>query len=215
MMQRYKDMVQQHGMFAMAYYTSMYVCTGAGVYGLLQSGLVNSDGAVRAVQAIAQAVGLGDHVDLSRADPRLGNLAVAVAVNELLEVVRLPFVLATIPAAHRLFDAVKPWKSDPNASAAASKLPHFGVFYGVLWGAGFAASYAALLAVGADPVLAALDSALHRMGLPAHATAGYLDSTAGHAVIALALNEVLEVVRLPVALAAFPAVHRAWTQRRA
>ena len=212
MSQRFKKMSQEHGIFAIAYYSSLYVGMGASVFGLLETGIVDSTLALRGAQSVIETVGLGQYFDVARVDPRLGNLAVAIAINEMLEVIRFPFVLATIPPAHRLFDRIKPWKSDPESSSAM-KLPFFGVYYGGLWGAMWLGTYSLLLAVGADPVIHGVDYVLNGLGLPPNFSNKFLDSTAGYAVMAVVLNEMLEPVRLPLALATFPAFHRALVRR--
>lgn len=46
---------------------------------------------------VSCALQLDRFIDLSRINPTGGNLALSIAINEALEVVRLPFVLATVP----------------------------------------------------------------------------------------------------------------------
>ena len=86
------------GPLGIAYYTSVWAGTG-----LLSYLTINTFGPEFAINSI-NYLGISDYVDLSRLDPKLGNAAVAFVVNELIEPVRLPFVLATLGPVKRRVD---------------------------------------------------------------------------------------------------------------
>jgi len=88
--------LQKHGPVFMIYWTGMWVITGAALYGTLEVFEVDLIGALeRATSGKINLHQLG-------LPPAAGNVAAAIALNEALEVVRFPFVLATTPALTRM-----------------------------------------------------------------------------------------------------------------
>jgi hypothetical protein len=63
---------------------------GLSIYGALELGNVDP-------LPLARAIHLDALIDLNKIDPAHGNVAVAIILNEVAELVRFPFVLATVP----------------------------------------------------------------------------------------------------------------------
>ena len=79
-------MAKQYGPVFLMYWTGLWIVSGVTLYGVLEhTSLIDVEEALRMLS-------LEDYVS-----PTAGNVAVAVAVNELLEVVRFPFTIATTP----------------------------------------------------------------------------------------------------------------------
>jgi len=86
---RFKNLSANYGLPFMVYWTSVWCATGVGCYAAMEYGGVE---ALPLIQHLDQLTGF----DLAnKIDPSLGNIAVAVAVNEMLEPIRLPFIVAT------------------------------------------------------------------------------------------------------------------------
>jgi hypothetical protein len=88
---RSKLLIAQYGMPFMIYWTLVWLGTGAGIYGILIFFDLDVLVFVRWIDST-----LSTNV-ASKIDPSLGNFAVAFALNELFEVVRLPIVIITTP----------------------------------------------------------------------------------------------------------------------
>lgn len=54
--------------------------------------------------SVAKTVGLDSLVNLESLNPTFGNIALAVALNEALEIVRLPFVISTTPRVSKFLE---------------------------------------------------------------------------------------------------------------
>jgi len=87
---QFKALARDYGIGFMIYWTGVWMATGAGCYFALEMGGVD---AMDLLAKLDSTTG----TDLSsRIDPTLGNVAVAIAVNELIEPIRLPFVVLTV-----------------------------------------------------------------------------------------------------------------------
>ena len=75
----------------------MWAATGVIIYSGIELGGVDSVAAVRALDA-QFGTDMASHIN-----PSAGNLAVAIAVNEIIEPVRLPIAIATTPTVVRMF----------------------------------------------------------------------------------------------------------------
>jgi hypothetical protein len=95
--------IQQFGMPFLIWWTTLYFASGAGLYLALDTGLLAGDQAIEFIMSL----GLDKFVDPARLDPKYGNLAIAIIVNEALEVVRFPITVATIPYVKRAFSRSK------------------------------------------------------------------------------------------------------------
>jgi hypothetical protein len=59
---------------------------------------VSSYGGYEAVVPALKQMGIDRYVHIDSLDPQYGNIAIAFAINEALEIVRFPFVVSTTPA---------------------------------------------------------------------------------------------------------------------
>ena len=91
--------LQQYGLPFVVWWTSLYLASGVSIYVALDTGLISG---ASVIDFIMQ-VGLDKFIDPERLDPTYGNIAIAVIVNECLEVVRFPITLATLPYVKRVF----------------------------------------------------------------------------------------------------------------
>uniref|UniRef100_A0A7S1BW81 DUF1279 domain-containing protein n=1 Tax=Corethron hystrix TaxID=216773 RepID=A0A7S1BW81_9STRA len=85
----FKSLARDYGFQFMVYWTAVWACTGVGCYFALEMGGVDAISLLMRFDAQ-----FGTDV-ASRIDPTLGNVAVAIAVNEMLEPIRLPFIVLT------------------------------------------------------------------------------------------------------------------------
>jgi len=188
---------KEYGLPFTLWWTSAWIITGFGVYGVVSSGAVGGNDAI----GLLKAVGLGSLVDLDSINPSVGNLAVTIAINEALEVVRLPFVIATTPYIARVLPFGK-GGSSLGELMRVHGLPFAGLWAGT-WLLGAGAVWALLESgllggAGAISILKAipgLDELFHLDGI---------DPSLGNVGMALVINECLEVVRLPLCVALTP-----------
>ncbi|CAB9518018.1 expressed unknown protein [Seminavis robusta] len=95
---RYKLLLQEYGVPMMVWYGAVWLTTGSALFVLAEVGGMDT----MAVLAYADQYTGFDMV--SRVDPTLGKLGIILILNELLEPVRLPFVVLTVkPVMDRLF----------------------------------------------------------------------------------------------------------------
>uniref|UniRef100_M4BMF6 DUF1279 domain-containing protein n=1 Tax=Hyaloperonospora arabidopsidis (strain Emoy2) TaxID=559515 RepID=M4BMF6_HYAAE len=95
--------LQQYGLPFFAWWTSLYLASGVSIYVALDTGLISGASIVDFIMQM----GLDKFIDPARLDPTYGNIAIAVIVNECLEVVRFPITLATLPFIKRVFSRKK------------------------------------------------------------------------------------------------------------
>lgn len=79
------DMIKQHGLFFLGYWTSLWALNGIACYGLIET--FGPEAAVSTLKYI----GAHSLVDLDSINPQYFNIGFALAVNELLEPIRFPF----------------------------------------------------------------------------------------------------------------------------
>ena len=211
---------KEHGVFFLVYYTGVWAATGVGTYAMLDSGVLGASTAVDAVKA----VGLDRFVDVARLDPKAGNLALAVVLNELLEPVRFPVGVLTVAPVHRAFNKIVLRKDAATLAAATTAQPKeeegvlalirrnglraagvYATFWvapvGVLWGT----LHSGVL--GADAVelvqrLGMEDSVRSIMSYVTGATRLQDMSNAVSLGLAIVLNEFLEPLRIAAVLTA-------------
>ena len=87
-----KAMFKEYGVPFLVWECVMWLGTGVVVYGA-----VTVAGGYDHVLPYLKSLGVDKYVDTETLDPRYGNLAIAVAINEALEVFRFPVVVATTP----------------------------------------------------------------------------------------------------------------------
>jgi hypothetical protein len=79
------------------WWTTLYGTSGFTIYWLLQNGYIGGGDAIDLIRSL----GLESYVDIEKLNPTYGNIALAVVINEFLEVVRLPICIATTPMIKR------------------------------------------------------------------------------------------------------------------
>ncbi|CAI5701112.1 unnamed protein product [Peronospora effusa] len=95
--------LQQYGLPFLAWWTSLYLVSGVSIYAALDMGLISGTSIIDFIMQI----GLDKIIDPARLDPTYGNIAIAVIVNECLEIIRFPITLATLPYVKRVFSRAK------------------------------------------------------------------------------------------------------------
>ena len=88
---------RDYGLSFVVYWTGLWAVTGVATYAGIVYGEVDVISYIRLFDEYA-GWSLAERID-----PRLGDIAVAVAVNEMMEPVRLPFVVMTTPYVVGLF----------------------------------------------------------------------------------------------------------------
>ncbi|KAG2787053.1 hypothetical protein JG687_00007964 [Phytophthora cactorum] len=100
---KFMGTLQQYGVPFLVWWTSLYLASGVSIYVALDTGLVSGASIIDFIMQI----GLDKFIDPARLDPTYGNIAIAVIVNECLEVIRFPITLATLPYIKRIFSRKK------------------------------------------------------------------------------------------------------------
>lgn len=94
-----REMIKQHGVFFVGYWTSLWCISGLSIYGGIE--LIGPDAVLNGLQS----TGLDSLVDLNAINPEYYNIGCAVAINEILEIIRFPFSskCSHIPLSIRMF----------------------------------------------------------------------------------------------------------------
>ena len=108
-----KSTVREHGMVFVGYYATTY----AAGFGVCWSAI--TVGGLDGV-ALLQWLGVDNVFDTSMLSTRVVNALIALECNEMLDVVRLPFVLATTPALSRRLRGPPPTPGDDESKGATS-----------------------------------------------------------------------------------------------
>jgi hypothetical protein len=88
---KFKTLSRDYGFPFMVYWTGVWLLTGVGCYTAMEYGGIE---ALPLIHHVDQLTGF----DLaSKIDPTVGNIAVAGVVNEMMEPIRLPFVVMSTP----------------------------------------------------------------------------------------------------------------------
>ena len=98
---KYKMLLSEYGMPMMGWYACCWLASGAAVYGLATVG---------GMDAMAVLSYIDSYTNLNmaaRVDPEMGKLGIVLILNEMLEPIRLPFVVLTV---RPVFDRVFPPK---------------------------------------------------------------------------------------------------------
>lgn len=107
-----KDLLKKYGIPFAVWYSSLYFGGIATLYILFESGIFGEN----AVIDLIKMTPLENYVDLSKIDSKHGNLGAAVVVNELMEVIRLPFAILTIPYITEALDKRREKRNPPTKS---------------------------------------------------------------------------------------------------
>jgi hypothetical protein len=100
---KFMGTLQQYGMPFLIWWTSLYLMSGVSIYVALDTGLVSGASIIDFIMQM----GLDKFIDPTRLDPTYGNIAIAVIVNECIEVIRFPITLATLPYVKGVFTRKK------------------------------------------------------------------------------------------------------------
>ena len=72
------QMMKEYGLPFTLWWTSAWIISGFGVYGLISSGFVGGADAI----GMLKAAGVGRIFDLDSISPSVGNMAITIAINE-------------------------------------------------------------------------------------------------------------------------------------
>ena len=98
---RYKTLMRDYGFPLFVYYWVIWTSTGAVTY------LAIDLGGLDAMNVISYADSITGFNLSSKVDPQLGKIGLALVVNEMMEPIRLPFVVATLKP---VMDTINPPK---------------------------------------------------------------------------------------------------------
>ena len=95
----WKKVIKEYGIFFFIYWTAIWACSGVIIFLLLEYGLiVGAD-----VISFLKWIRLDSIISLDSIDPTVGNIAVAIAINECLEIVRFPLVVSSFVILKQVF----------------------------------------------------------------------------------------------------------------
>ena len=95
----WKKIVKEYGIFFFIYWTAIWACSGVIIFLLLEYGLIGGADAISFLKWIR----LDSIISLESIDPTVGNIAVAIAINECLEIVRFPLVVSSFVILKQVF----------------------------------------------------------------------------------------------------------------
>jgi len=160
---------------------------------------------------IARKIHLDSLVNLDNIDPRGGNLMLSVLLNEAAEVVRLPLAIATVPFITRRWERIRgPVKQDENKKKkgmAALFKEHGAFFFGYwtfLWISTGIGCYTIIETVGPEAALNGLKYA----GVDQLIDMDSINPSYFNVGFAIAVNELIEPIRLPFTLATLTTAKR-------
>lgn len=94
-----RALIAQYGMPFLIWWTAVWAGTGVGLFVAFDTGIIAGADAIQFVMDM----GLDRFVDVKTLNPTYGNMALAAVLNELIEPVRFPFAVATLPMVKRAF----------------------------------------------------------------------------------------------------------------
>ena len=95
----WKKVIKEYGIFFFIYWTAIWACSGGIIFLLLEYGLIGGADVISFLKWIR----LDSIISLDSIDPTVGNIAVAVAINECLEIVRFPLVVSSFVILKQVF----------------------------------------------------------------------------------------------------------------
>ena len=95
----WKKTIKEYGIFFFIYWTAIWACSGVIIFLLLEYGLIGGAAAISFLKWIR----LDSIISLDSIDPTVGNIAVAIAINECLEIVRFPFAVSSFVILKQVF----------------------------------------------------------------------------------------------------------------
>lgn len=95
----WKKTIKEYGIFFFIYWTAIWACSGVIIFLLLEYGLIGGADVISFLKWIR----LDSIISLDSIDPTVGNIAVAIAINECLEIVRFPFAVSSFVILKQVF----------------------------------------------------------------------------------------------------------------
>ena len=95
----WKKVIKEYGIFFFIYWTAIWACSGVIIFLLLEYGLIGGADVIWFLKWIR----LDSIISLDSIDPTVGNIAVAIAINECLEIVRFPLVVSSFVILKQVF----------------------------------------------------------------------------------------------------------------
>ena len=96
----WKKVIKEYGIFFFIYWTAIWACSGVVIFLLLEYGLIGGADAISFLKWIR----LDSIISLESIDPTVGNIAVAIAINECLEIIRFPLSVSSFVILKQMFD---------------------------------------------------------------------------------------------------------------
>ena len=87
----WKKIIKEYGIFFFVYWTALWAVSGIIIFLLLEYGMIGGTDAILFLEWIR----LDSIIPLESIDPTIGNAAIAIAVNECLEIIRFPFAVSS------------------------------------------------------------------------------------------------------------------------
>jgi hypothetical protein len=195
-------MLARHGPVFVVYWGSLWL----GGLGVLYTA-IEVNGPETALSLATQS-GLDRVLPLGNLDPRVGNVALAVALNEAVELVRFPFVIATTPALTRAVERATGRSMDRQPGKFSLMLKEHGLFFLAYWTSAWAVTglgcYGGISAFGHESAF----DLVRYLGLDRLVSLDTWDPALGNVALAVLMNEALEPLRLPLVIATLPAMKR-------
>lgn len=212
---KFADLFREHGPVFAVYYVSVWTMTGGLLYGLLQSGVMGPTVALDLVRTLH----LDSFINVDSISASTGNLALALMLNEAAEIVRLPFIVLTTPIVsrgwRRYMGERPPGGIASRLSSAFDKYGKFAFSYWislyVVCGAG---CYSGLELLGPEASFDIIQQIAQRTHLDSFVTmdSSQLSTVPGKLAAVIVLNEMLELVRIPLVLTTTPTLYRWWNK---
>jgi len=201
--QTFADMMRRHGPVFLVTWGAAWALSGLAVYTAIEI-----NGPQTAIE-LAQKIHLDKVISLDKMSPTMGNVALALGLNEALELIRFPLVAAITPSITKLVEGRSGAGSMQRKPGKFTTLmKEHGAFFLVYWTGFWAITgvgcYAAISALGSDAAF----KAIRAVGLDNIIPLDSLDPSMGNLAVAVAINEGLEIVRLPFIIATLPWLKR-------
>jgi len=199
----FADMLARHGPVFMVYWGAMWLGSAGAIYTIIEL-----NGPQTALELVHR-IGLDQVLPIHNIDPRFGNIALALALNEAVEIVRFPFVIATTPPLTRFVERVTGRSMNRKPGKFALMMKEHGVFFLVYWTSFWAVTglgcYGAITHFGPEAAF----ELIRYVHLDQFVSLESIDPSVGNVAVAVLINEALEPLRLPLVIATMPFLKRA------
>mmetsp|Transcript_16152 Transcript_16152/g.19623 ORF Transcript_16152/g.19623 Transcript_16152/m.19623 type:complete len:316 (+) Transcript_16152:107-1054(+) len=200
------DLVQKYGAVFTVYWGTLYVGSAGAIY--VGLGYTGAEFGLE----FARSIYLDRLVNLDALDPRSGNLILALLLNEGAEIIRLPFVAATVPFVTKKWEAIAGprMETKKKKKGMASMIQEHGKFFlgywTFLWLSTGLSCYAAIEVLGPEAAL----TSLKYVGADQLIDLDSINPKYYNMGFAIAINELIEPIRFPFTIATLTTVKR-WT----